>query len=186
MRYGFVGRGETLPPGRAVFAQQIHQDKIGDVETADAERREIAGCDALATRQKNLLLVVKTADCAPLLFYDAVTETIAAVHAGRAGTELGLAGKTVAHLVRRYAVEPANLRVIMGPAICVHCYQIDRDRDRHYDLWAENKKQLTAAGVQNIENTGLCTACHAHDRFYSYRRERTALRNFAYIALEPL
>ena len=183
MRYGFVGRNEVLPQGRAVFAQQIHQDKIYDVRDILVERLEVDGYDALVTRQKDLLLVIKMADCAPLLFYDAVTETIAAAHAGRVGTNLGIAEKTVEHLAKNHSIRPSDLRVIIGPSICVNCYQIDRAKDLHYDLWAENKKQLERAGVRNIEITGLCTACNAHERFYSYRREKTALRNFAYITL---
>ncbi|MDR2428781.1 MAG: polyphenol oxidase family protein, partial [Candidatus Margulisbacteria bacterium] len=160
--------------------------KIYDAEKPFRGRQEIDGCDGLVTRQKGITLVIQTADCAPILFFDPVTQTIAAAHAGRAGTEKGLAGKMVERLTQAYSVNPVDLLAGIGPAICVNCYQIDRARDIHYDLRAENQKQLAAAGVQNIEWSDLCTACTAAERFYSYRREKTALRNFAFIRLNQV
>ena len=42
--------------------------------------------DALITTQKNAALVVRTADCLPILIYHS-SGIIAAIHAGRKGTE---------------------------------------------------------------------------------------------------
>jgi copper oxidase (laccase) domain-containing protein len=187
IEHGFIGRAAglaTLAKHNLVISRQAHGVKIYDIEKPFRGRLEIDGYDGLATRQKEITLVIKTADCAPILFFDPVTQTIAAAHAGRAGTESGLAAKIVEHLTKIYSVNPADLLAGVGPAICVNCYQIDRARDLHYDLAAENQKQLTAAGVRNIELSGLCTACNAQERFYSYRREKTDRRNFAFIKLQ--
>ncbi|GBR72959.1 protein YfiH-like superfamily [Candidatus Termititenax aidoneus] len=189
IEHGFIGRASgltELAKHNFVISQQVHGVKIYNIEKTFLGRLEIDGYDGLATRQKEITLVLKTADCAPLLFFDPVTQTIAAAHAGRAGTELGIAAKMVEHLAAVYSVNPADLLVGLGPAICVNCYQIDRARDLHYDLAAENQKQLTAAGVQNLELSGLCTACSAQERFYSYRREKTDRRNFAFIRLKQV
>jgi copper oxidase (laccase) domain-containing protein len=189
IEHGFIGRNSSLAElaqHNFVISRQAHGVKIYSIEKPFHGQREIDGYDGLATRQKKITLVIKTADCAPLLFFDPRTQTIAAAHAGRAGTESGLAAKMVEHLSTTYSVNPADLLVGLGPAICVNCYQIDRTQDRHYDLEKENQKQLTAAGVQNIELSGLCTACNAQERFYSYRREKTDRRNFAFIRLKQV
>jgi copper oxidase (laccase) domain-containing protein len=38
------------------------------------------------------------------------------------------------------------------------------------DLWAANARALREAGVQQIEISGLCTACHSGD-FFSHRAD---------------
>jgi copper oxidase (laccase) domain-containing protein len=191
IQHGFTGRAsglEELQNHNYIISQQIHGVKIYAVEKPFTGRQEIDGYDGLVTRQKNITLVIQTADCAPILFFDPATKTLAAAHAGRAGTELGLAEIMVNYLKNQYTVQPENLLACIGPSICVNCYQIDRAKDIHYNLWTENQKQLLSAGLlsAHIELSGLCTACNAQARFYSYRREKTALRNFAFIQLKPV
>jgi hypothetical protein len=41
----------------------------------------------------------------------------------------------------------------------------------HFDLWSANKLLLQQAGVEQIELSGLCTACH-NDDWFSHRAER--------------
>ncbi|MDR1453877.1 MAG: polyphenol oxidase family protein [Candidatus Margulisbacteria bacterium] len=187
--HGFIGRDSSLAELKNqnfIISRQAHDIKIYTLEKPFCGQQEIDGYDGLTTRQKEITLVIQTADCAPILFFDPRTQTIAAAHAGRAGTELGFAAKMVAQLSEVYSVNPADLLAGIGPAICANCYQIDRAQNIHYDLQAENQKQLTAAGVRNIELSGLCTACNAVERFYSYRREKTTRRNFAFIKLNQI
>ena len=189
--YGFAGRHSSLAEIQAlcpniIMSKQVHGTDIYDVTEPLNGLIVLDGFDGFTTQQRGAALVVKIADCAPILFYDPVTQVIAAAHAGRQGTEQGMAGKMVKHLAERYSVRPADLLACIGPAICVNCYQIDRETDQHYDLWAENKKQLLSAGVRNVELSGLCPACNAHDSFYSYRRDKTAQRNFAFLCLKPV
>jgi copper oxidase (laccase) domain-containing protein len=194
LAHGLAGRNSSLAElsslyssARLIYARQIHSAQIYDVEDdGQSLRLPLQGYDGFISRQKNTMLIIQTADCAPLLFFEPTTGTIAAAHAGRRGTELGIARKMVERLAGKYQLNPADLLAGIGPSICADCYQIDRARDIHYDLLAENKKQLAAAGVQNIELSGLCTACNASARFYSYRRENTDRRNFAFILLKQV
>ena len=189
--HGFIGRHGGLADIQAlhpdlIMSEQAHGTRIYDVQKPLSGLQIVQGFDGLVTQQSGAALVIKMADCAPLLFYDPVTQTVAAAHAGRRGTEQGIARKMIEHLAQEYLVTPADLLVCIGPAICVKCYQIDRDKDLHYDLRTENKKQLLSAGVQNIELSDLCPACNAQDDFYSYRRENTKARNFAFLYLKPV
>jgi len=187
--HGFTGRTEDLaavPGANTLIAKQVHSARIYDLTEQFRGHREVDGYDALVTGQKDITLLIKIADCAPILFFDPRTGTIATVHAGRRGTEQGIARLMTEYLKRKYAVNPADLLVGIGPSICVNCYQIDRTKDLHYDLWQTNREQLMAAGVRRIELSGLCTACNANARFYSYRKDNTERRNFAFIRLNPL
>ena len=41
----------------------------------------------------------------------------------------------------------------------------------HFDLWAANRLTLEQAGVNQIEVSGICTACHPED-WFSHRAEK--------------
>jgi hypothetical protein len=45
------------------------------------------------------------------------------------------------------------------------------NQQAHLDLWAANALALRQVGVEQIEVSGLCTACHT-DHFFSHRAER--------------
>ena len=57
--------------------------------------------DAMITRKRGVALVISTADCVPLLFYDPVTEAIGVAHAGWRGTARGIGAATVCGYLRR-------------------------------------------------------------------------------------
>ncbi len=53
-----------------------------------------------------------------------------------------------------------------------------------FDLWEANRRALEAAGVRNIEGSGICTACH-NDRFFSCIRASSRSRSIT-VNLPPL
>ena len=85
------------------------------------------------------------------------------VHSGKKGTELGIASKAIQRLRERFGSEPADLIVELSPCIRPPHYEID--------FAAKILEQLRAAGVQQIHDSGVCTACDI-DRYYSYRAEK--------------
>lgn len=136
-------------------------------------------------------LVVRVADCVPVLMADARTGAVAAVHAGWRGTCAGAVLAAVAALGRTYGVRPADLIAAIGPSIGPCCYVVGaemvdefsihpespgwflRDATLRLDLWQATRDQLVRAGLtdSNIHAARLCTACHT-DVFCSYRKER--------------
>lgn len=152
--------------------------------------------DALVTLRPDVALVVRVADCVPLLMADPRTGAVAAVHAGWRGTAAGIAAAAVRRLQREYGCDPADLVAAIGPAIGACCYQVgpevreafrqaghppaaidgwftpdEGDRWR-LDSWAANRDQLIAAGLSpaHVHVARLCTRTHL-DQFYSYRAE---------------
>jgi copper oxidase (laccase) domain-containing protein len=117
------------------------------------------------------------------------TPFVAVAHAGRKGTQSQILSKLLDKLELDLKISATinntknpnqtKLNIWFGPAICVDCYQIDRQTDLHYDLIAENKKQLenflTANGIDksqylNLEISEGCTFHHP-EKYYSYRQD---------------
>jgi polyphenol oxidase len=151
-------------------------------------------CDAIVSNAAHVLAGVKTADCVPLLLGDPRTGSFAAVHAGWRGTFEGIIFYAIERLTKEYGVNPEDLRVAIGPAAGICCYEvgaevIDGFRERftyaeelfiplhegqaRIDLLKANHTQLTAAGVpaHQIYTAPLCTMTRT-DLFFSYRREK--------------
>ena len=173
-----------------LVGEQIHSDKISMIKSIDTDQshlKEIKESDGLITNLKNTGLIVKTADCVPLLLYDPQKQVIGTIHAGRKGTESEIALKAINLFISEYSSEPKDILAVIGPSICPKCYQIDQEKDLYYDLWQNNKEQLLKAGLEetHIEMSGLCTSCNANDRFWSYRKDQTDdCRTFSVISLK--
>ncbi len=151
--------------------------------------------DLLATDRSDVALAVRTADCVPILYADARTGAVAAVHAGWRGSAAAAASHMVSVMAGRFGTRAADLMVAIGPSIGPETYEVGQEvvdaftasqpldsargtwwrasaRDGRYllDLWTVTRDQLAAAGVRpdRIHLAGLCTATHA-DVFESYR-----------------
>ncbi|HEV2965660.1 MAG TPA: polyphenol oxidase family protein, partial [Chthoniobacterales bacterium] len=88
---------------------------------------------------------------------------IGLVHSGKKGTELAIASKAIEKMGEQFGSNPADLIVQLSPCIRPPHYEID--------FAAEIVEQLRTAGVKQIHDSGVCTACDI-DRYYSYRAEK--------------
>jgi len=188
---------------RPIVLRQVHSDTVHFVDRVPPE--SLRG-DALVTRTPGLLLIVKTADCLPVLLIDEGRRVVAAVHCGWRGTLNGVLEKTVKGLGVHYDCDPGRLLAGFGPCIGAGCYEVAEDvRERFlragfpaylfrpvpgrpgkhlFDLAAANHLQLLGAGVdeRNIFATGVCT--HCDPRYPSYRRDaQRAGRMLSFIGL---
>ena len=173
--------GFNFKPNNLVFADQIHSANSCFCQEGGIIKLKT---DALISNRKKIVLVIKTADCLPILFYDYKNKIISAVHAGRKGLEKGIIGKTI----RKSGVEPKNLIIGIGPHIKKCCYYLrggavkKYQSDKKYTIRKNGKiyldltkmavDQLTGIGVkkENIEDSGICTFCQGKGRFFSARR----------------
>jgi polyphenol oxidase len=134
----------------------------------------IPAVDALITRQKNLSLVIRVADCGPVWIHCEKTGAIGLVHSGRKGTEAGVVGATIRRMREEFGSEPSSMLALLGPCI----------RPPHYDVnfAGEILRQLEREKVGKVVDSGLCTASDL-TRFYSYRAEKGQTgRHFAVLA----
>ena len=134
----------------------------------------IPAVDALITREKNLSLVIRVADCGPVWIHCEKTGAIGLVHSGRKGTEAGVVGATIRRMREEFGSEPSSMMAVLGPCI----------RPPHYDVnfAGEILRQLEREKVGKVVDSGLCTASDL-TRFYSYRTEKGQTgRHFAVFA----
>ena len=176
-----------------VLSRQVHSDIVHVVRQEDRGAglfaEHLPDCDALVTDVKGLALVVFTADCTPILFYDPVTGAVGAAHAGWRGTAQAIAAKTVEAMAENFGSRPQDLCCAIGPNIgmChfetnedvpqamraafgpeVEAYIAHKGQKYYLDLKQINAMVLRRAGVRNIEISDACTMCQSQV-FWSHR-----------------
>ena len=160
-------------PEAMVSAEQVHGAGVAKVDKAEAGK-VVPQTDALITQESGLTLVVRVADCGPVWLHCAKTGAIGLVHSGRKGTELGIVPAAIQMMQKEFGAEPKQMLALLGPCI----------RPPHYDVdfASEILRQLRNEGINEIVDSGLCTASDP-GRFFSYRREKGKTgRHFAGLA----
>jgi len=182
-----------------IYMEQVHGNHVAIIESTI--NNKIENCDALITNERNTPLMVMVADCIPILFYDPIKKVIGIAHAGRNGTFLSIAQKTVLKMQDVYDCQMQDIIVGLGASIQSCCYEVGIDladiaiknfgegfimiEDEKYflDLQALNHSQLLKLGIHenNIEVSSTCTACN--ENYFSYRREGETGRFAGFIML---
>ena len=179
---------------KAVYLQQVHGNEIIKSENFNYKLvNPIANGDALISNQKKTCLLIKTADCVPVLIYDNQKQIIAAIHAGWKGTYQEICKKTISEFTRNYDSNINDLYVGIGPAISPEIYEVGKEvyekfislnpiyakffkhvsREKWlFNLWEANKFQILNTGIpeKNIEIMNICTYKNT-DKLYSARKE---------------
>jgi YfiH family protein len=181
-----------LLPAEPAWLRQVHGTTVVD---ADIVQRK-PEADASYARKPSTVCAVLAADCMPVLLADAGGTVVGAAHAGWRGLAAGVIEATV----RAMGVAPQALIAWLGPAIGPQAYEVGEDvhaalrgyeraftraaRGGHWllDLYAVARERLTRCGVSQIHGGGLCTYSEP-ERFFSYRRDRTASRMAALVWL---
>ena len=170
---------------------QVHS---ADVICCDAPRptdEQHLQADAILTNNPEVTLFMRFADCVRILLHDPVLGVVGVVHSGWPGTVKKVILATIKEMQQKYGSRPKNILAAIGPSIAVHHYPVGQevvdqvtqafcdqsekfllkqDDAVQFDLWKANRFLLEQAGVQQIENPEICTACHLED-WFSHRGE---------------
>ncbi len=160
--------------------------------------------DGIITNSKEITLLMRFADCVPVMLYDPENHAIGLVHAGWQGTGKRLCESAVDAMKKQFNSVPQKLIACIGPSIGPDHYEVGHDvvqtlsppigtdvdtcyrkkiGSYYVDLWKANEMVLRQSGVDQIEISGLCTACDL-TRWYSHRAEKGKTGRFgAVIAL---
>lgn len=173
------------------FLDQIHSNIIQFIDKITKEK--LKG-DAMITNLPLLLLLIKTADCLPILIIDESRKVIAAVHCGWRGTSKRVVQRVIQGMKDYYGCHPPSLLAAFGPCIGRECYEVGEDvlqnfekeslsteffqelplREGKYlfDLKGANLSQMVSLGIEerNVFFTDVCTHCHSS--LPSYRRDK--------------
>lgn len=160
-------------PERLATAEQVHGDGVAVATGPELH----AGVDALVTAEPGLVLGIYVADCAAVYIADRRGRAVGLAHSGRAGTGLGITGKTIRLMQERFGIDPADLTVHLSPCIRPPLYETD--------FASAITAQAQACGVGEVRDDGICTGREV-GRYYSYRVERGRTgRMLAVLALLP-
>ncbi|OJX41465.1 MAG: hypothetical protein BGO78_01690 [Chloroflexi bacterium 44-23] len=170
---------------------QIHGNRVVKAENPRQLDEKHQQADAIITNKKNVTLLMRFADCVPILLYDPVIKAIGLVHAGWQGTVKRVVQKSVEMMMSEFGSAPENIIAGIGPSIGKDHYivgkqvtmQVNKNLPEFesevlienrgnifLDLWLTNRLLLEQSGVRQIEMAGICTACHIED-WFSYRAE---------------
>ena len=171
---------EDFAPGAALA--DLHQVHGCDVVEAPGPV-ERARADALVTDRSDVVLLVRAADCVPVLLADPGAGVVAAAHCGRPGLAAGVVPATVARMRELGARE---VTAWIGPHVCGACYEVPAAMREEVgsiepaslattswgtpalDLGAGVRAQLERDGV-TVVDAARCT--RESPDLYSYRRD---------------
>ena len=209
---GTVARDEALPCP-IMQMNQVHDVKVAVVDRVDISQDDLDGCDAMLTDLIGVAIGVRSADCIPVLLYDPVKKAAAAIHSGWKGTVSKIISKTVAKMRVTYSSQPSDLLAVIGPGICMDCFQVGEEvalkfkeagfdidtlwafrgpktgngmeGGHHIDLKEACRQTLVESGLKN-ENIQISELCSYEDNhlLYSARKESIECgRNITYIKI---
>jgi len=145
--------------------------------------------DGLFTKEKNLILVVKTADCLPLFFFEEKRKIIGMVHLG---WRSGLRG-----ILEGLDIDFSLCKLMVGVGLRRCCFRVKEDflhyrkfspfikkeRDSlYFDPIMFLKEVSFSRGLKkkNFGDLNICSFC-SQDKFFSYRRDKTQKRTLSFI-----
>ena len=181
------------PRGLNAWAEvrQVHGDALaiepfGPPPTALPAYRmqDSPEADGMTTARPGLGLLIKTADCQPVLLAHRGGRHVAALHVGWRGNRCRFPASGVDRFCAQYGLEPKDVFAVRGPSLGPSRaefvnFQQEWGEDylpwfheasRCMDLWGLTRSQLESAGVPSRQIFGLdiCTSLN-HNRFFSHR-----------------
>ena len=171
-----------------VFNTQVHGADVRIVESEADITDNGKEADGLITSLQATPLLIFTADCVPIVFYDKKQGVVALAHAGWRGTYGNIAGEMVSIMRNKYGCKVEDVKTIIGPSVSVDNYEVsydliekfaalevqdyykENDGKYYLDLWQLNKELLKKCGIleDNIKIIDFCTV-RDNDKFFSYR-----------------
>jgi len=194
---GVDRRRAAVAPGPWTWLRQVHGPAVVTVRNAGEHAGREA--DAAVTAVDGAVVAVSVADCAPLAL---VSDGggVAVVHAGWRGLADGVI-EAAADALRAEA--PGVLHAVLGPCVRSGCYEFGAvDLDRVAGLLGDEVRAVTVsgtpaldlpagvaaacarAGVADLDDLGLCTACDG-GTWFSHRARAEAGRQVLAAWLAP-
>ncbi|PKN80430.1 MAG: hypothetical protein CVU48_01985 [Candidatus Cloacimonetes bacterium HGW-Cloacimonetes-1] len=199
--------GLIVPIDRLVICEQTHSELVHLCSELDAgagigSHPQIPIADGFVTNIPNLYLLIRTADCTPVLLWDETLNVIAAVHSGRESTRKDIVGNAIRLMVMHFQSSTEHIHASIGPGICSEHYEVSQQiyeefQDsvskkgivmpnttfRHLDIQGTILRQIVKCGVpiDNIEYVHKCT--FESEDYFSFRRDGTKNRQINIIGI---
>lgn len=175
----------ALGLSRWAEVRQVHGDTvIVNAVESPLDRAADLEADGHCTREKGLALLIKTADCQPLLLAAEDGSAVAALHAGWRGNAINFPGTGLKAFCEAYGLKPHQVLAVRGPSLgpgAAEFVNFAGEWPPHFeawfdakrktmDLWRLTRDQLVEAGMrpERIFGLDLCTQS-LPELFFSYR-----------------
>ncbi|HLR91872.1 MAG TPA: peptidoglycan editing factor PgeF [Atopostipes sp.] len=187
-------KAEITEPTALYSGHQTHSTNIAYADGTNGESylfgKRFGDTDGLITDKRNIALVIKFADCTPVVLYDPVQKVQAIVHSGWRGTVGEISKLALQKMTEEFGAKKDNILAYLGPSIDQENYEVggevydafsmNPDRDRFFkskgekyvlDMLKANYHLLLQAGIpkENIEMESAST--FTDDRLHSARQE---------------
>ena len=117
----FVAKKMNIKKNKLILMHQTHSNKVAVVKKENLDKNIIA--DAMVTKIKGIALGVLTADCVPIILYDANNKIIGCIHAGWKGAFSDIIKKTINKIKK---INSNNkIFACIGPCIGKKSYEVD-------------------------------------------------------------
>ena len=165
--------------------RQVHGPAVKIIEASGAYE-----CDGIFTKEAQLALVVRTADCLPLIFCSGREDVVGVVHMGWRSAKDGILDNIP------YRLDSFSCVAGIGMRKC--CYRVgaeflrygllaefveERSGGFYFDPVGFARETLKTKGLREGDffDLGKCSVCSG-DSLYSYRRTKTTARTLSFIA----
>ncbi len=106
------------------YLDQIHSNIIHIV---DNNYQNNSQGDGLITSKPNIPLVIRTADCIPILIYDKQHKVLGLIHSGWLGTLNNIIVDAINLIINNYHSQKENIYIYMYPSIHKCHFEVDED-----------------------------------------------------------
>lgn len=198
----------ALPAESLHTVRQVHGTALVRVGRHDPPAEVAAReADILISDAPGTTLLMRFADCLPLLVFAPRGRALGLAHCGWRGVAGGVVEKLLSAFAIEFALDPPELSAALGPCICRDCFKVGDDTSALFlrrftdlpgigglvrtgpggggtvDLPGIVEALLVSRGVpaDRIARAGVCTACRP-DLFFSHRRDRGTTGRIAFAA----
>lgn len=176
--------------------QQTHSSRVvrvdGKVATDFMGYPQFEETDGLMTSEKGQALLVKFADCTPVVLYDPVKRAVAVVHSGWRGTQQRISLEAIRLMEKEVGSKRGDLFAYIGPCIDPKIYEVDQpvyeafkdfpSRDEFFlaknepgkyflQMAHANKIILKEAGLKEEQISSCKESTYTDPRLHSARKE---------------
>jgi len=178
-------RDDFAPHDVVAYLQQVHGPDVVVVDEVPQTWRP-PYADALVSDQPGITLMVRAADCVPVLLADTEGAVVGAAHCGRPGLVAGVVPATVAAM---RGLGAGDLTAWVGPYVCGRCYEVPQEMQddvgaiepasRAITSWGTPSLDVGAGVRAQLERDGvavvdLSTCTRETADLFSYRRDGKA------------
>ncbi len=132
----YVAKKMDVKRDKLILMHQTHSNKVVEIKKNNYKKKVIA--DAMITKMKDFALGVVTADCVPIIIYDAKNEIVGCIHAGWKGTFSGIIKNTISKIKKNSSSN--KFYACVGPCIGRKSYEVDKNFYNMFMAESKNNK----------------------------------------------